>query len=195
MQLLDWFFASIPFLSLALSAAVLLAAVLFVLTRLLRHSDGPRGPLPGGPLKTGELIDPLPTDWRTVGEATFAEIESVATGRSRMTGLTQNNGTLYLPCDLGFIWQRVSPPAKWLMALVWLLKQWHHDVVRDDRVVIRVRGKRYSLRAVRVEEGAEFEILKSKVDEAAQKLLGTRLAPREENGGQDGEIWFFRLEP
>ena len=44
-------------------------------------------------------------------------------------------------------------------------------------------------------EGAEFEILKSKIDEAAQKLLVTRLAPREENGGQDGEVGFFRLEP
>jgi len=101
-------------------------------------------------------------------------------------------GQLYVPCDLGFIWRRAPAPAKWLMALVSLVKRWHEQVLRDGRVVIRIRGDRYERQAVRVNEPQLLEALRASVEERAVGLLSSPL--REASPDTDA-IWFFRLDP
>lgn len=193
MEFSDWI---PPFFSLfsktTLLGAVLVALAATVFMAIVKRFDGPFGPIPGGPLRAGELIEEPLVDWRSISQVRFGEIETVSTRKSRVTGLIEYEGSLFIPCDLGFIWRRVSPPAKWVMAIFWLVKRWHKDVSHDGRVVVRIRGHRYALQAIRVEAPAMIDSLKSEVNEEAQKLMGERLAPRAD---QDDEIWFFRLDP
>ncbi|MFK7896133.1 MAG: hypothetical protein AB8G23_09875 [Myxococcota bacterium] len=180
----------------ALQTLTLLTFALLLTHFWLKRSDGPRGPFPGGPLRAGEIVTEHPADWSRVGEADFAEIEVLATGRSRITGLLEHDGALFIPCDLGFVWRRVAWPAQWAMALVWLVKNWHESVQKDGRVVTRIRGKRYLFRATRVEAPHTIQTLKAATDSKAQTMLGSRLAPRAVSPSEgEREIWFFRLDP
>jgi len=104
----------------------------------------------------------------------------------------EHEGTLFIPCDLGFIWHRVSPPIKWVMALVWTVKRWHKDVLQDGRIVLRTRGRRYSFRAVRVEDPMLVEKLKSEIDEDTKRLIGQRLSSSTK---VDVQIRFILLDP
>ncbi len=78
------------------------------------------------------------------------------------------------------------------MALIWLVKQWHKCVLREGRVVVRIRGHRYLFDATRVDDPTLVASLESKIDGEMQKLRGKRHGRR---GEHDGEIWLFRLEP
>ena len=94
-------------------AAALVAAVLAAaLYTAHRRSDGPLGPLSGGPLRSGERAAEPDVDWSSVivEQDQLVELELVATGESRLTGAFVYQGRLYVPCDLGFVWRR-APKA------------------------------------------------------------------------------------
>ncbi len=183
MNFVDW-------IGIALLLLAAAAVGLMVLAR--RFSDGPIGPIPGGVLRFGNLIADADVDWSFAAETQLVQLQLVEPLGSRTTGVIVYEGQLYVPCDLGFIWRRAPAPAKWLMASVSLVKRWHEQVLRDGRVVIRIRGDRYERQAVRVNEPRLLEALRASVEERAVVLLSS---PLSEASPDTDAIWFFRLDP
>ena len=84
--------------------------VLFIVGVLIAQkvSDGPMGPLQGGPFKTGEIVV-RQTDWSFVEQANgLPEILLIAPGTSRITGLIVYKRELYIPCDPTALFFRIS---------------------------------------------------------------------------------------
>ena len=161
----------------------------------LRFADGPRGPLPGGALRMGQLVTEPEVDWQaTLGDRPMGEIELqlVEPVGSRTVGALVHEGDLYVPCDLGFIWRRVPDHTmRRVLHLIWLFKGWHEDAVADGRVLVRVAGKRFERQAVRITNPALLATLRDHVSEAAGEYMGG-LLPIETSVD---DIWFFRLDP
>ncbi len=165
-----------------------------------RFSDGPLGPIAGGSL-SGDILDAEHVDWvgLTAGaihqhnEPLFIELELAATGRSRMTGVILRDGEIYIPCDLGFGWARFSGTRRWILNLIYLVKDWHNQVLLDDRVVLRLAGKRYPGRAAKVEEAELIEALKVQMEGMVEGWQdGEPWGPRPVEGPKD--IWFFHIQ-
>ena len=182
-----------------LSYSAIVAAVLFVLlvaTVLVaqRVSDGPIGPLGGGPLRTGTIVTEPNVDWSFLGGGKEIELQLVEPPRSRITGSLVYEGQLFVPCDLGFFWRRIPNAGfRWIAGAIFAVKHWHEDALRDGRAVLRIEGKRYERQAVRVTDPALLAALRSIFEERAKQYMGT--------GGlldvpADPEaIWFFRMDP
>jgi hypothetical protein len=180
----------------AAALIVLLGGTLYVAHRV---ADGPMGPISGASLRAGELVTDPNVDW----DAALAsrpdegrggiELELVATGESRTTGAFTHDGQLYVPCDLGFLWRR-APNAEFRLigGLLYAVKHWHEDAVRDGRVVLRIAGKRYERQAVRVTDPGQLATLRAITDEKAQKFFPKPLLPVP---GDPEAIWFFRMDP
>ncbi|MEM7411764.1 MAG: hypothetical protein AAF430_16155 [Myxococcota bacterium] len=157
-----------------------------------RFHDGPLGPLPGGPLEAGPRVTDPDVDWDFAERTVLAELELESTRVSRTTGILVHEGVLYVPCDLGFIWRRVDPRYRWFLGLVWRLKHWHEDALRDGRVVIRLAGKRFVRQAVRETDPDRLEALCIRSEAMAERFFQAPLA----DAAADPEaIWFFRLDP
>jgi hypothetical protein len=154
-------------------ALALLALVVggVVLALTARFSDGPFGPFPGGSLQQGELT-PVPENWSFAADVREIELQLVEPPRSRTTWLVVHDGTLYVPC--GFL-------------QVPLFKQWPHQALRDGRAVLRLDGKRYAGRLVRVEDPALFSEL--------ARLSTAKYGYGEGTPPDRDRVWFFRFEP
>ena len=107
--------------------AVLIVGVLGLLT-YQRFSDGPTGPLTGGPFRTGEEV-PAPIDsWDTL-EGDF-EFELVGARSSRTAGGILLEDALYITCDLGFIWNRLpAGTGRNILHIIWWFKTWHEKAL------------------------------------------------------------------
>lgn len=175
----------------AFTAVVVLVVVASLF--LMRLSDGPKGPIPGGELVSGELVDAAEVTWDEVlGNRPMAEIELQLENPigSRTTGAFVHDGSLYVPCDLGYVWRRFPDGrARLLLHTIWLFKDWHHKVEMDGRVIVRAHGKRYKLNAIRVTEEALMSKLRDRVSKAAEEVFD--LLPVKTN---PDDIWFFRLD-
>lgn len=159
-----------------------------------RMSDGPTGPIQGGPLIAGELVSGL-VDWNVVlGEDWMGEIELqlVEPPGSRVTAAFVYEDQFYIPCDLGFIWRRLPDTStRWLLHLIWLLKGWHEDALHDGRAVLRIDGKRYERQAVRVTDPELLPTLRTRVETPAAEFFGGLLPDEPDTEA----IWFFRMDP
>lgn len=160
----------------------------------VRFADGPKGPIPGGELTSGDFFDATAVDWAEVlGDRPVAEIELQLMDpvSSRTTGAFAYDGQIYVPCDLGFVWRRLPTGiARSLLHTIWIFKDWHQNADVDGRVVVRVQGKRYKLNAVRVTDQALMSKFRKHVSTAAEgafELLDVKTDPN--------DIWFFRLDP
>lgn len=180
-------------------AIVVGALLVMLVTTVLvaqRVSDGPMGPVAGGPLRSGELVSG-PVDWSTVklGEV---ELQLVEPPRSRITGAFVYEGALYIPCDLGFMWRRVPDTRfRTILGLIWSVKRWHEDAVRDGRVVLRTGGKRYEGQAVRVTDPELLANLRTQLEESGRKYFASQgMGGLRSDVPADPEaIWFFRIDP
>lgn len=177
-------------------AAVALGCLLvLVATTVLvacRFSDGPIGPVSGGELRAGELVTEPVGDWSVV-DPKEVELQLLEPPRSRITGSLVVDRNLYIPCDLGFIWRRLpSAGMRGIARILWTVKSWHEDAVHDGRVVLRIHGKRYPGRAVRVTEPGLLATLRAIMEEKAAAYMKTTLvdAPADVDA-----IWFFRIDP
>ena len=146
------------------AALVLLVLLVFVGARF---ADGPVAIIPGGPLSSGEWADDGPVDWSFATDVQEIEFESA--GRSRTTWIVVHDGEAYVPCSLTF------PPGK----------SWHHAILDQPDGVVRVEGKRYKRRFIKVE------------DEALQaSLIGiARDKYPAPPGSSEAGIWFFHIQP
>lgn len=174
----------------AAGSIVLLIAAVLVAQRV---SDGPMGPISGGPLRAGELVTDANVDWSYFPGGEI-ELQLVEPAGSRITGAFVHERELYVPCDLGFIWRRVpSTRFRLILSAIYRVKHWHEDAVRDGRVVLRIKGNRYERQAVRVTDPALLATLRSVIEDAADKVFsppGLMDVPADPEA-----IWFFRMDP
>ena len=132
-----------------------------------RFHDGPIALFPGGPLKSGELVEDPNVDWSFA--APIREMELESDGRSRTTWLLVDGGQLYVPASVKF------PP----------FKNWHRRALQDPRATVRIGGKRYRRKLRRVWDPEQRRKL---LEIAAKKY------PVPPATGPD-DIWLFRLAP
>jgi hypothetical protein len=154
--------------------AVLLLFIISVL--VARSGDGPSGLLPGGPLVAGELVTEEP-DWTFAKDEMEMEIQLLEPPQSRTVWLQVYDKKLYL----------VSGYMNSTVGKLW--KKWPAQAVEDGRAVIRIQGKRYERRLVRIMD--DMPVLTGIASETERKY-GAGLKPEM---AASGDAWFFAVEP
>ena len=170
--------------------AVLIVGVLGMLT-YQRISDGPTGPLTGGPFRTGEQV-PAPIDsWDTL-EGDF-EFELVGARSSRTAGGILLDDALYITCDLGFIWNRLpAGTGRNILHIIWWFKTWHENAQLDGRIRIRKDGKIYPANIVLVTDLNNIQRLKRSMEDLAKEFFApNQMGPRPKQ--EPNEVLFFRV--
>lgn len=128
---------------LAASVGLIVAALAggaFVLSR----ADGPVFVFAGGPLRSGELVAFDAIDWGALDGLHELELEIVGAGSSRTLWFSVHEGVCYVACDLDCVGGRLT--------------RWPQQIERDNRVVIRIDGRRVEGQLVHVPHGsAEYE--------------------------------------
>jgi len=142
-------------------AAVVVSLALVALGA--RFADGPVAIFPGGPFESGEWVEDAQVDWTAAAD--LEEIELQSGGRSRTTWILVVDGEAHVPCSLSF------PPGK----------TWHREALEDPEAVVRVAGKRYARRLIKVDDPA-----------LEQRLVETVRAKYRPPPGS-GDVWFFHL--
>ena len=179
---------------LALVVAALVVVLIGTVLVAQRVSDGPMGPISGGPLRTGPLVSDADTDFSAFPGGEI-ELELVEPPGSRTTGALVYDGQLYVPCDLGFIWRRVpNTRFRLILSAIYSVKRWHENALRDGRVVLRIEGKRYERQAVRVTDPKLLATLRSIMEEGAEKFFSPPGLMKDVPADPEA-IWFFRMDP
>jgi hypothetical protein len=155
------------FIRILLGIAGALIVGLAALIAGARFSDGPIALFPGGPLKSGELVQDPDVDWTFAKDIQEMELES--DGRSRTTWLLVHERELYVPASVRF------PP----------FKSWHLRAMEDPRAVVRIEGKRYPREFERVSDPALLEALRG--------IASAKYRPPP-GSSRPEDVWFFHLK-
>jgi hypothetical protein len=148
------------------AALLALAAVVFFGARLL---DGPLGPIPGGPLASGEIVAKPVVDWSFARDVEEVELQLASQRRSRITWILVHEGVAYVPCSLGF------PPGK----------RWHREAVSDGRAILRIASRRYPVTLEKLDDAEQARLEPKLLAEVARKY------PRRPPA--DAGVWIFRV--
>lgn len=133
---------------------------------------GPIGPLPGGALR-GEVVSGPVDDWSFTADVETVQLETRPSDPySVNTWIYGEGDRLYVPTSLIL---GASEPTE---------RQWVRNVIEDDRVRLRIDGRIYERRAVRVTDAAELA-------EARDHLLAKYDVEADEHSAA---AWIFRLE-
>ena len=162
-------------LGIVLAVPLILIAGLAVVARF---HDGPIAIFAGGPFESGELVTGSEPDWSFVHEIREVEFQLLDPPRSRTTWILDHAGKAYIPCGYMTTW--------W--GRIW--KRWPHEAAKDPRILLRIDGKLYERRLVRIEGGPMVETL---LLELSRKYAGGREIPME--AVSSGYLWLFELAP
>jgi hypothetical protein len=143
-----------------------------------RFHDGPIAIFAGGPFASGELVTGPEPDWSFVREVREVEFQLLDPARSRTTWILDHGGKAYIPCGYMTTW--------W--GRLW--KRWPHEAAADPRVLLRIDGKLYERRLVRIEDGPEVAPL---LAELSRKYGGGREIPID--AVTSGDLWLYELAP
>lgn len=143
-----------------------------------RSHDGPIAILAGGPFASGERVAGPEPDWSFVRDVQEVEFQLLEPPRSRTTWILYHDGKAYIPCGYMTTW--------W--GKLW--KRWPHEAARDPRILLRVGGKLYERRLVRVESGPAVAPL---LAELGRKYGGGREIPLD--AVTSGYLWLYELAP
>ena len=149
----------------ALALGALVALVFFG----ARLHDGPLGPIPGGPLVSGDAVTAPVIDWSFVKDVKEIELQLASQGRSRTTWILFHDGVAYVPCSLGF------PPGK----------TWYLRAAADGRATLRIQGKRYPVQLTKLDDTEVQQLAPVIRSEVARKYVN---APPSNAG-----VWLFRV--
>lgn len=174
------------------AAAVLVVALaVAVVLVVLRFGDGPTGIVAGGAFTSGESYAGSEPDWSFLKDRAEVEFQLVEPARSRTTWILEHEGRIYIPCGyMKSTWGRI-----------W--KQWPIEAERDGRALLRVDGRIYERRLVRVKNSPALPALMS---ELARKYLLDPAVPADSPvraatiaGAlaqvRDDALWIFELAP
>lgn len=160
--------------------AVILGALVTALVALVlgaRFADGPMVMIPGGPLVSGELARGPEPDWSFARDIPEMELQLVEPPQSRTVWLTVHDKKLYV----------VSGYMNTAIGRLW--KKWPMQAEADARAVIRLDGKRYERKLVRILD--DRPVLEAIAAEVNRKYR----APLTADMARSGDAWFFALEP
>jgi len=141
-----------------------------------RFADGPNRVFSGGPLQSGELYTGSEPDWSFVSEVPTIEMQLLEPPRSRRIWTAEFNGKLY-------VWSGYMGTP---VGRIW--KRWPVQAERDGRAVIRIDGKRYERRLVRIKSGDILDGLSAAIRDKYPSQT-TRTAV------EAGEVWVFEAAP
>ena len=141
-----------------------------------RFADGPNRLFSGGPLVAGELYAGPEPDWSFVRDIPTIELQLLDPPRSRRIWTTEHDGRLY-------VWSGYMGTA---VGRLW--KRWPVQAERDGRAVLRIEGKRYERRLVRIESG---EIL----DGVAAAIRDKYPSQVTRASVEAGDSWVFEAAP
>lgn len=122
----------------SIAGAIALALVLLIW--LASRADGPYFVFAGGPLRSGELVAFDAIDWPAVDRSNELEMEIVGEQSSLTLWFSVYEGAPYVACDLDCVGG--------------MLPRWPQQIAKDDRVVLRVAGRRVEGRLVFVPHGS-----------------------------------------
>jgi hypothetical protein len=154
------------------------ALAIVVLLVAARFADGPVAIIAGGPFTSGELVTGPEPDWSFVSDIQNVEFQLVDPARSRTTWILEHAGKAYIPCGYMTTW--------W--GRIW--KRWPIEVEKDDRAILRIDGKLYNRRLVRIKEGPMLAPLLAQL---GRKYLGGNEIPSD--ALTSGYLWLFELAP
>ena len=83
-----------------------LIAVIALVFVFARFHDGPLGPIPGGPLASGDIVGDPVNDWSFAKDTGEIVLQLASQNRSRTVWFFVLDGKAYVPCSLGY------PPGK-----------------------------------------------------------------------------------
>lgn len=155
---------------------VVLAALVGAVLLVARLSDGPLGPVAGGPFKSGENYAGAEPDWEFLTDRDTVEFQLLDPARSRTTWILVRDGRIFIPCgymntDWGKLW-----------------KQWPVEAERDGRALLRVDGVLYPRQLERITSGPLVEPLAADI---ARKYH----VPATAEAVTSGSLWLFELTP
>ena len=157
--------------------AVLILAVIVLLIGA-RFADGPIAIVAGGPFKSGERFSGPEPDWSFVRDVREVEFQLLEPARSRTTWILDHEGKAYIPSGYMTTW--------W--GKLW--KQWPHEAEKDPRILLRIGGKIYERRLVRVQDG---QVVAPLLEELRRKYVPETEIPME--AVTSGYLWLFELAP
>ncbi len=157
--------------------AVLVLAIVVLLVGA-RFADGPLAIIAGGPFTSGDLVTGPEPDWSFVADIQEVEFQLVDPARSRTTWILEHDGKAYIPCGYMTTW--------W--GRIW--KRWPIEAEKDDRAILRIDGKLYERRLVRIAKGPMLAPLLAQL---RYKYLGGNEIPSE--AVTSGYLWLFELAP
>jgi hypothetical protein len=143
-----------------------------------RFHDGPIAIFAGGPFASGEPATGPEPDWSFVRDVGEVEFQLREPPRSRTTWILYHDGKAYIPCGYMTTW--------W--GKLW--KRWPLEAERDPRMLLRISGKLYERRLVRIEPGPVVAPL---LAELSRKYAGGREIPLD--AVTSGYLWIFELAP
>jgi len=131
-----------------------------------KFNDGPLGMIPGGPLRSGEMVTTFTARWDDARDIETIELQLADEETSRTTWIVVDGTKAYIPASLGF------PPGK----------TWHLRADENGRAIIRYNGRRYDVRLDRTSDS-----------EVKATLAG--IVRNKYSGGppSDSEVWFFEI--
>ncbi|TMA31563.1 MAG: hypothetical protein E6J87_15365 [Deltaproteobacteria bacterium] len=150
-----------------------IAAALVALIALVffgaRFHDGPLGPIPGGPLASGEVVKQPVADWSFAKDTGEIELQLESQNRSRTVWFFVMDGKAFVPCSLS------TPPGK----------TWHKQAVVDGRATLRIDGKRYPVTLTKLDDAVAQQMSEAVRAELTRKYKN--LPPGE------GGAWLFSV--
>ena len=155
-------------------AAVVLCIGLFLFG--MRFADGPRGIVAGGPFTTGELVEGPEPDWGFIRDKMTVEFQLEEPARSRTTWIMEHEGKIYI----------VSGYMTTTWGKIW--KKWPAEAEKDGRAILRVDGKLYERRLLRLTEGPAIEPIVKRLGEKYK-------VPVTLEAVQSGYLWVFEMAP
>ena len=154
-------------------------AVLSVVALVIgaRFGDGPIAIIPGGRLEAGELVTGAEPDWTFARDIPEMEFQLVEPPRSRTMWLQVHDTNLYV----------VSGYINSTLGRLW--KQWPAEALQDGRALVRIEGKRYERKLVRIlDDRPLLEAIAAEVNRKYGAQLRADMAA-------SGDAWFFALQP
>ena len=142
-----------------------------------RFGDGPIAIIPGGPLEAGEWVTGAEPDWTFARDIAEMEFQLVEPPRSRTMWLQVHDKKLYV----------VSGYMNSTLGRLW--KQWPAQALRDGRALVRIEGKRYERKLVRIlDDRPLLEGIAAEVNRKYGAQLRADMAA-------SGDAWFFAMQP
>ncbi len=147
---------------------VALAALVGAVFVGARSHDGPLAMIPGGPLRSGEWVEPAVTDWRFATDHDVIELQLESQSISRTTWILVREGVAYIPCRRDF------PPGK----------SWYEHAQRDGRAILRVDGRLHRVQLTRDDDPALPAFARPEVERKYATKVSSAVG-----------VMFFRVEP